>query len=121
MPGRYKRIMMEFISKETYLLPVKTIGSVPVNVSLVYPNTYSIGMSNLGFHSIYSQINSRDDALCHRAFLPSENSNISNININTVEADKPINEYDIAGFSISFEMDYINIIKILESARIQGF
>lgn len=119
MSGKYKRMMKEFISSETRFLPIKTIGSVPINVSLVYPNTYSIGMSNLGFHSIYSQINSRDDALCHRAFLPSENSSISEIN--TIEADKPINEYDIVGFSISFEMDYINIIKILESARISIF
>ena len=58
-------------------------------------------MSNLGFQSIYYQINSRDDALCHRAFLSSQNDNTCNIN--TVEADKSISEYDIIGFSVSFE------------------
>jgi radical SAM family uncharacterized protein len=119
MTGKYKRMKKEFTSKETFLLPVKTIGSVPINVSLVYPNTYSIGMSNLGFQSIYSQINSRDDALCHRSFLSLQNRN--NYDVNTMEADKPINEYDIVGFSISFEMDYINIIKILELAGIPAF
>ena len=119
MPVKYKRMKNEITSKEIFLLPVKTIGSVPINVSLVYPNTYSIGMSNLGFHSIYAQINSRDDALCHRAFLPIGESN--NYNVYTLEADKHLNEYDIVGFSISFEMDYINIIKILESAGIPLF
>lgn len=76
-------------------------------------------MSNLGFHSIYYQINLRDDALCHRAFLCLENNR--KCNINTVEADKSINEYDIVGFSISFEMDYINILKILDSMQIPIF
>lgn len=121
MTGKYqdKVIIKNIISSETAFTPVKTIGSVPVNVSLVYPNTYSIGMSNLGFHSIFFQINSREDALCHRAFLSLKNS--YPCEINTLEADKPINEYDIIGFSISFEMDYINIIKILETMKIPVF
>lgn len=119
MLGNYKQNIKKLISNETYLLPVKTIGSVTINVALVYPNTYGIGMSNLGFHSIYYQINLRDDALCHRAFLCLENNR--KCNINTVEADKSINEYDIVGFSISFEMDYINILKILDSMQIPIF
>lgn len=118
MAVKNKLDMKELLSAEVFLLPVKTFGSVPINISLVYPNTYSMGMSNLGFHSIYYQINSRDDALCHRAFIPSyENAD----NITTLEGDKSINEYDIVGFSISFELDYINIIKILESANISAF
>jgi len=118
MTVKNKLDMKELLSAEVFLLPVKTFGSVPINISLVYPNTYSMGMSNLGFHSIYYQINSRDDALCHRAFIPSyENAD----NITTLEGDKSINEYDIVGFSISFELDYINIIKILESANISAF
>ncbi|HHY42360.1 MAG TPA: radical SAM protein [Thermoanaerobacterales bacterium] len=117
---KYAENKRKLLSNETFLSPVKTIGSVPINVSLVFPNTYNMGMSNLGFHSIYYQINSRDDALCHRAFLSTSN-NVSTNNINTLEADKPISEYDIVGFSVSFELDYINIIKILESAHISAF
>lgn len=109
-------IRKNLISKETVLVPKKTFGSVPINVALIYPNTYKIGMSNLGFHSIFYQVNSRDDALCHRAFFSLKNS-IDNY-INTLEADKPINEYDIIGFSTSFELDYINILKILDTMGI---
>jgi len=115
---KYNHKIKELLSMEQFFLPIKTFRSVPINVSLVFPNTYSMGMSNLGFHSIYYQINSRDDALCHRAFLPDD---VSMENINTLEGDKPINEYDIVGFSVSFELDYINIIKILESSRIFAF
>ncbi|MGL5511654.1 MAG: B12-binding domain-containing radical SAM protein, partial [Sporomusa sp.] len=39
-------------------------------MALVYPNTYHVGMSNLGFHIIYEQINSRSDTACERLFLP---------------------------------------------------
>jgi len=118
MTAKYNHNAKELTSKELVFIPVKTFRSVPINVALVFPNTYSMGMSNLGFHSIYRQINSRDDALCHRAFLP-EDPNTEFIN--TLEGDKPISEYDLVGFSVSFELDYINIIKILESARIPVF
>lgn len=116
---KYNENMRKFLSREKNFLPIKIKGSVPINVALVYPNTYHMGMSNLGFHSIYYQINSRDDALCHRAFMPKSTGNTNDIY--TLEGDKPLNEYDIVGFSISFELDYINIIKILESAHISVF
>ena len=57
MAVKNKLDMKELLSAEVFLLPVKTFGSVPINISLVYPNTYSMGISNLGFHSIYYQIN----------------------------------------------------------------
>ena len=43
-----------------------------INVCLIYPNTYHVGMSNLGFHGIYTLLNDRSDTLCERAFLPDE-------------------------------------------------
>ena len=41
-----------------------------VRIALVYPNTYYLGMSNLGFQTIYRHLNERDDVVCERAFLP---------------------------------------------------
>ncbi|PJA83243.1 MAG: radical SAM protein, partial [Nitrospirae bacterium CG_4_9_14_3_um_filter_44_28] len=43
-----------------------------INVCLIYPNTYHVGMSNLGFQGIYTLLNDRSDTLCERAFLPDE-------------------------------------------------
>ncbi|TYP54929.1 radical SAM protein [Thermosediminibacter litoriperuensis] len=101
--------------EETTLLPVKSFGSVPVNVALVFPNAYELGMSNLGFQAIYRQINSRPDSLCHRAFL------FRGFPAHTIEAIQPLGNYDIVGFSVSFELDYVNLLKILQDANIPLF
>lgn len=98
--------------KEISFVPLKSFKSVPTNVVLIYPNSYSLGMSNLGFHSIYHQINSREDSLCHRAFVSLMDENFSRIQ--AFESEQPLDVYDILGFSISFELDYINVLKILD-------
>ena len=110
----YKRIQ-DLISEETNLVSVKNFKSVPINIALVYPNSYMLGMSNLGFQSIYEKINSRCDSLCHRAFFSYGKNDISAA---TIEASQPIQVYDIVGFSVSFEMDYINVLGMLDKSNI---
>lgn len=107
------RLEMEKLKEqETSLVPEKSFGSAPVNVALAFPNAYELGMANLGFQAIYREINSRADALCHRAFL------FKGFPPYTMEALKPLSEYDIIGFSVSYEMDYFNVLKILDGAGI---
>ncbi len=84
-----------------------------IRIALVYPNTYHIGMSSLGFQAVYQLFNTIEDVICHRAFLP-EKGAPGKKKIETVEARKPLAEYDIIAFSISFEHDYPNILSILE-------
>lgn len=111
--------LKQLMDAESSFVPTKSFRSRPINMAIVYPNTYSLGMSNLGFHSIYFQVNSREDALCHRAFLTYTSGDIKGTNdIKALESGQPISLYDIIGFSVSFEMDYINILKILDSSRI---
>lgn len=105
--------------EEVSLIPQKNFKSVPTNFLLIYPNSYSLGMSNLGFHSIYYQINFRHDSLCHRAFLSLKDEEPARIL--ALESDQPPDAYDIIGFSVSFELDYINILKILEKSKIPVF
>ncbi|MCG0274710.1 MAG: TIGR03960 family B12-binding radical SAM protein [Thermosediminibacteraceae bacterium] len=105
----------ELKKKETSLIPQKSFGSMPVNVALVFPNTYELGMSNLGFQAIYREINSRPDSLCHRAFL------FKGFPVHTIEVLHPIASYDIIGFSVSFELDYVNVLRILEESDIPIF
>lgn len=114
---KHKKIK-QLIQEEISLIPTKSFGSVPINVALVYPNSYELGMSNLGFHSIYKEINIRDDALCHRAFAFYDKDITFS---QTLEALKPLNEYDLIAFSISFELDYLNVIKVLDEAGIPVF
>ena len=81
-------------------------------VALVFPNSYGVGMSNLGFQTIYRLINARGDALCHRAFLGGDGE------IRTVEEGRRLSGYDIVAFSVSFELDYLNIIQLLSRSGI---
>ena len=93
-----------------------------VRIALVYPNTYYLGMSNLGFQTIYRHLNERVDVVCERAFLP-EPSDLEILSrsrkpLVTLETGLPLGSCDIVAFSVSFENDYPNLIRILELARI---
>ncbi|MEW6380600.1 MAG: radical SAM protein [bacterium] len=88
-----------------------------VSVALVYPNLYHVGMSNLGFQTIYALLNDREDTVCERVFipdkpLPPQESLVS------LETQRMLHEFDIVAFSVSYENDYLNILKVLEMARI---
>ena len=86
-----------------------------IRVALVYPNEYHIGMSNLGFQAVYSLFNAFEDVVCERAFLPDQ-TEASRGGIRALESDRPISEFDIIAFSLSFENDFPNILTILEKA-----
>ncbi len=100
----------------------KKSGGKAVRIALVYPNTYYLGMSNLGFQTIYRHLNERDDVVCERAFLPepSELEDRSGVRgpLVTLESGRPLRSCDIVAFSISFENDYPNLIRILELAGV---
>ncbi|RMG04880.1 MAG: radical SAM protein [Nitrospirae bacterium] len=93
-----------------------------VNVCLVYPNTYRVGMSSLGFQGIYSILNSRNDTVCERAFLPDEEDMEEHLRTGTplfsLESKRPLNRFDIVAFSVSYENDYPAIPKILHMGGI---
>ncbi len=88
-----------------------------VEIALAYPNTYHVGMSNLGVQRIYSLLNSLDDTLCERVFLPDEEDteeySKTGAALFTLESKRPVKEFDILAFSVSFEQDYLNILEIL--------
>ncbi|HXX57332.1 MAG TPA: radical SAM protein [Thermodesulfovibrionales bacterium] len=93
-----------------------------VNVCLVYPNTYHIGMSSLGFQGIYTLLNERHDVVCERAFLPDEGDREEYIRTGTeifsMESGRPLNRFQIVAFSVSFENDYPHIPAILAMSKI---
>ena len=81
--------------------------------ALIYPNLYKVGMSNLGLHIIYQLLNSRGDISCERFFLP-ENTKLPPLSL---ETQTPLNKFQIVGFAVSFEQDYFNVVKILNSSK----
>ncbi|MBN1277835.1 MAG: radical SAM protein [Deltaproteobacteria bacterium] len=93
-----------------------------VSVALAYPNHYRLGMSNLGFHTVYRQLNARPDVVAERVFLP-DGQEMSLYRkagkpLLSMETQTPIENFDLIAFSISFENDYPNILQILEMGRI---
>ncbi|MEJ2096263.1 MAG: radical SAM protein [Deltaproteobacteria bacterium] len=91
-----------------------------ISVALVYPNTYSVGMSSLGFQAVYRLLNSTNDIVCERAFLPEIRFKNAN-DIITLESGRPLRQFDMLAFSISFENDYPNMLTILALAGIPFF
>jgi radical SAM superfamily enzyme YgiQ (UPF0313 family) len=88
--------------------------------ALAFPNTYRLGMSNLGFQIVYRLLNEREDSVCERTFLPDAADEMlyadGRTQLFTWESQRPVAEYDVIAFSVSFEMDFLNVLKMLEFA-----
>ncbi|MBW1977154.1 MAG: radical SAM protein [Deltaproteobacteria bacterium] len=95
-------------------------GRLPV--ALVYPNYYRLGMANLGFQVVYRLLNKREEIVAERVFLP-EREEMSLLleggkGLPSMESLSPLQEFKLIAFSLSFENDYPNILKILHLGKI---
>lgn len=86
-------------------------------VALVYPNTYHVGMSNLGFQAVYKLFNEFENVVCERIFLPAAELG-DDQRPSSVESAQRLADFDLIAFSISFENDYYNILDILSKSSI---
>ncbi|MCP4683229.1 MAG: radical SAM protein, partial [Desulfobacterales bacterium] len=86
-----------------------------ISVALIYPNTYHVGMSNLGFQTVYRLLNEMDNVVCERAFLSDVTFNAQG-DIRSLESRKSISDFNIIAFSISFETDFLNLLAAVENA-----
>jgi len=103
----------DYFSIETGSTKKKWKNKIPV--ALIYPNTYSLGMSNLGFQLVYHLLNQDDSFVAERVFLPESNNKPL-----SVESGRPLSDFPFLFFSVSFEQDYKNLITILEWAGISS-
>jgi len=88
-----------------------------LRVALAFPNTYYVGMSSLGFQTVYRLFNDLDAVVCERVFLPGRQELQAQLQsgapLLTVESGTPVRDFDVLAFSISFEWDYTNIVSML--------
>src|SRR6186997_2368315 len=88
-----------------------------LRVALIFPNTYFVGMSNLGFQTVYRLFNDQPDIVCERAFLPPKQELASlreaGTRLVTIESQTPLSDFDVIAFSVSFEWDYTNVLTLL--------
>lgn len=91
-------------------------GRLPI--ALIYPSAYRVGMANLGFQVIYSLMNRHENVVCERFFLSDANSHQTRVSPVSEESGRPLNNFSIAAFSISFENDFPNVLHILAASGI---
>ncbi|RJX15999.1 radical SAM protein [Candidatus Bathyarchaeota archaeon] len=87
---------------------------VDLKIALCYPNVYRAGMSGLTIQLLYALFNSREDVVCERFFLPTQNEPIL-----SVESNQPLKNFDVVAFSFQYEEDYINALKMLMNSKVE--
>src|SRR5256885_1161922 len=84
-----------------------------LRVALAFPNSYYVGMSSLGFQTIYRLFNEVEDVVCERVFLPGKQDLQAQLLAGTplvsLESQTPVSQFDVFALSVSFEWDYTNV------------
>jgi len=113
-PGRY--IGNEWNSSK------KDFSLAGLKFALCFPDLYEIGMSNLGLRIIYGMLNNLPGVVCERFFSPASDMEKilqdNNMEIFSLESKKALREFDIIGFSLSYELCYTNVLSLLAQGRI---
>jgi len=93
-----------------------------LRVALAFPNTYFVGMSNLGLQTVYKLFNAEPGIVCERVFLPPKSELAAQVAsgaaLVTIESQTPVADFDVFAFSVSFEWDYTNVLTMLRLAGI---
>jgi radical SAM superfamily enzyme YgiQ (UPF0313 family) len=120
MSWKLKKKCLDILAREDGY--VRKIWGDALTIALAYPNVYRTGMSNLGFQAVYALINRHPACLCERVFLPDPGDaaahRASPSPLFSLESQRPLADFDMVAFSLSFENDYPNILKILDMAGI---
>ncbi len=93
-----------------------------LRVALAFPNSYFVGMSNLGLQTVYQIFNADDRVVCERVFLPGKQELRAGGRpepLVTLESGTPVRDFDVFAFSVSFEWDYTNVVAMLRLAGIE--
>ena len=101
---------------------LKRWDDVDFHVALAFPDIYDIGFPNLGIAALYNAINARNDALAERSFSPWKDMEDllrnKGIPLFTLESKRPVNKFDLVGFSIPYETLYTNVLNFLDLSNI---
>ncbi len=101
---------------------VKDLDQVRVRFALAFPDTYEVGMSNLGFRLLYHLLNDRPDVACERVFLPWPDMEgmlkERGLPLFTLESRAPVRAFDVLGVTLQFEMAYTSVLAMLDLSGI---
>ena len=101
---------------------IKDKNAVDIRVAFCFPDTYEIGMSNLGMSILYNTMNSLDYVWCERVFAPwgdmYEEMKKASLPLYALESGDPVSDFDIVAFSIGYEMAYTTVLDMLSMSGI---
>lgn len=86
-----------------------------MRAALVFPNVYHLGMSNLGFQLIWKAAHDHPDTAAERLFLPDADQDPTPVSL---ETGRRLRDFDVIGLSLSYEQDYLNVLRMLDLSRI---
>ena len=96
-------------------------GRLPL--ALVYPNSYYLGMSNLGLQTLYGLLNQRADVVCERAFYDpppkSERGDDPSLGPITIESQRPLADFPVVAYTLTYEIDYYHVVRSLQAAQLE--
>ena len=100
----------------------KSHSEVAMKIALAYPDTYEVGVSNLGLQILYEILNERSDVVAERVYAPwidmEKEMRAAQIPLFSLESHLPISSFDIVGFSLQTEMTYTNVLNMLDLSGI---
>ncbi len=100
----------------------KDLSAAPVRFALAFPDTYEVGMSNLGFRLLYHLLNDRDEIACERVFLPwpdlEEMLRKEGLPLFSLESRAPVAGFDVLGVTLQFELCYTSVLALLDLSSI---
>jgi len=111
---RYIDRAKKIVSREAGVVLKDWGGKLPV--ALVWPNTYRVGMSSLALHILYRLFNDEPDVVCERVFFGDQQAPRRDEPILSLESQRGLDEFAAIAFTISYEMDYFNVIQMLRRA-----
>ena len=113
-PGRYVGIERNVVRKD--------LTQASATLALAFPDTYEIGMSHTGLKILYELVNRRPDLACERVYAPwvdlETRMRAAGIPLFSVESFAPAADFDVLGFSLQAELNYSNILNMLDLAGI---
>jgi radical SAM superfamily enzyme YgiQ (UPF0313 family) len=95
-------------------------SQAPLRVALGYPSQYAVGMSSLGYQTIYREIHSHPGAAAERAFLPDNPEDYRRLRLSvfTYESERPLADFSVIAFSVSYELEITGLLEILDLSGI---
>ena len=113
-PGRY--------AGGEYGQIIKDPATVKARFAFCFPDTYEIGMSNLGMRLLYGSLNQHEDIWCERVFDPwtdmQEKMREYDLPLTALESGDPLSAFDFIGFTLQYEMSYTNVLNMLSLAKL---